>query len=34
MVKFYILQIKSRKMILEDVPSKWRDEVKEALLEG
>lgn len=33
MVKFYVLRIKSRKMTLEDVPSKWRDEVKEALLE-
>ena len=33
MVKFYVLRIKSGKMTLEDVPSKWRDEVKEALLE-
>lgn len=34
MVKFYVLRIKSGKMTLEDVPSKWRDEVKEALLEN
>lgn len=31
MVKFYVLQIKMQKITLEDVPEKWRDEVKKAL---
>ena len=27
-VKFYVLQIKMKKMTINDVPSKWRAEVK------
>lgn len=33
MVKFYVLRIKSGKMNVEDVPPKWVEAVKEALLE-
>lgn len=31
MVKFYVLQIKLGKITLEDVPVKWREQVKKAL---
>lgn len=31
MVKFYLLQIKLQKITLDDVPKKWREEVKKAL---
>ena len=31
MVKFYILQIKLGKITLEDIPNKWRDEVKKEI---
>ena len=31
MVKFYVLQIKLGKITLEDVPSKWREAVREAM---
>lgn len=27
-VKFYILQIKMKKMTIDDVPEKWREEVR------
>lgn len=27
-IKFYILQIKMKKMALEDVPVKWREDVR------
>lgn len=33
MVKIYVRQIKAGKMILEDVPLKWREEVRKALEE-
>lgn len=31
MVKFYVLQIKLGKITLEDVPTKWREQVKAIL---
>lgn len=31
MVKFYVLQIKLGKITLEDVPERWREEVKKHL---
>lgn len=31
MVKFYVLQIKMQKITLEDVPEKWREDVRKAL---
>lgn len=31
MVKFYVLQIKSGKKTLDDVPAKWHDAVKAEL---
>lgn len=31
MVQFYILQIKMGRMTLEDVPERWRAEVKKEL---
>lgn len=30
-VKFYVLQIKMKKMTIEDVPVKWRKQVEEEL---
>lgn len=30
-VKFYVLQIKMKKMTLDDVPAKWRKQVEEEL---
>lgn len=30
-VKFYVLQIKMKKMTLDDVPKKWKKQVKEEL---
>ena len=30
-VKFYVLQIKMKKMTLDDVPAKWREEVKDSV---
>lgn len=30
-VKFYVLQIKMGKITIDDVPEKYRDEVREAL---
>lgn len=33
MIKFYVLQIKLRKIKLEDVPVKFRDKVKKILEE-
>lgn len=30
-VKFYVLQIKMKKMTIDDVPKKWREQVKEEL---
>lgn len=31
MVKFYVSRIKEGKMLLEDVPNRWHDKVKEVL---
>ncbi len=31
MVKFYVNRIKAGKMTLEDVPTRWREAVREAL---
>ncbi len=31
MVKFYILQIKRRKITIDDVPKRWKNEVVETL---
>lgn len=31
MIKFYVNRIKQGKMTLENVPEKWREEVREAL---
>ncbi len=31
MVRFFVLRIRTGKMTLDDVPPRWRDEVKEAL---
>lgn len=31
MVKIYVRMIKAGKMVLEDVPAKWREAVREAL---
>lgn len=31
MIKFYVTQIKLGKMVLEDVPAKYREKVAEAL---
>ncbi len=31
MVKFYLLQIKMKKICLEDVPERWREKVKAEL---
>ena len=31
MVKIYVYMIKSGKMTIEDVPDKWREEVRKAL---
>jgi len=30
-VKFYVLQIKMKKMTIDDVPEKWREQVREEL---
>lgn len=30
-VKFYVLQIKMKKMTIDDVPAKWRKQVEEEL---
>ena len=30
-VKFYVLQIKMKKMTLDDVPAKWKEKVREEL---
>ena len=30
-VKFYVLQIKMKKMTIDDVPLKWREQVREEL---
>jgi len=34
MVKFYVTQIKMKKMTLEQVPVRWREQVREALEES
>ncbi len=34
MVKFYVTQIKMKKMTLEQVPVRWREKVREALEES
>lgn len=31
MVKFYVSRIKNRKMTLDDVPTKWREQVRQEL---
>ena len=31
MVKFYVLQIRLGKITIDDVPTKWREEVRKAL---
>ncbi|MDR7813402.1 CD1375 family protein [Lacrimispora sp.] len=31
MVAFYLMRIRAEKMMLEEVPSKWHDEVAEKL---
>lgn len=31
MINFYVNRIKQGKMILEDVPEKWREQVREKL---
>lgn len=33
MVKIYVRQIKAGKMTIDDVPTKWREAVREALEE-
>lgn len=33
-VKFYVLQIKMKKITIEDVPLKWREQVKKELENG
>ena len=30
-VKFYVLQIKMKKMAIDDVPAKWREQVRKEL---
>lgn len=30
-VKFYVLQIKMKKIAIDDVPAKWREQVKKEL---
>lgn len=30
-VKFYVLQIKMKKMAIDDVPEKWTEQVREEL---
>lgn len=30
-VKFYVLQIKMKKMAIDDVPAKWKEKVREEL---
>jgi len=30
-VKFYVLQIKMKKMTIDDVPAKWREQVRKEL---
>ena len=30
-VKFYVLQIKMKKITIDDVPEKWREQVREEL---
>ena len=30
-VKFYVLQIKIKKMAIDDVPAKWREQVRKEL---
>lgn len=30
-VKFYVLQIKMKKMTIDDVPEKWTEQVREEL---
>lgn len=34
MVAFYLMRINAEKMTLEEVPSKWHDEVEEKLKEA
>lgn len=34
MVKIYVRRIKAREMTLEQVPTKWREAVREALENG
>lgn len=31
MVRFYVLQVKLGKISIDDVPERWRDEVKKAM---
>lgn len=33
MVKLYVMKIKMHKMTIDEVPKKWREEVKKALEE-
>lgn len=33
-VKFYVLQIKMKKMTIDDVPKKWREQVRKELEEN
>lgn len=33
MVRFYVMQIKLKKMTIEEVPDMWREEVKQFLKE-
>ena len=33
MVKLYVKRIREQKMTLEEVPEKWREEVRRALME-
>jgi len=32
MVNFYVLQIKLKKITIDDVPKKWQEKVKKALI--
>lgn len=33
-VKFYVLQIKMKKITIDEVPQKWREQVEEELRKG
>lgn len=34
MVKIYVARIKAGKMMIDEVPERWREQVREALEEG